>query len=192
VYLYRAQYAQAVQELEQARALDPMSVTVCRNLGIVLCYSGQVDRGLEVLGDALAMDPSQVYTHLFLGRVYLDKSRYEDALKEFALEETISKGSHLWARAYTVWAYAKMGESEEAQKRLAEMAELSQRQYVSPAILGLTHFVVGRSDAGFELLGRAWAQRDPWLCWIKLPGMADGVRLDPRYGALLKKMNLEE
>ncbi|MCL5279479.1 MAG: protein kinase [Planctomycetes bacterium] len=192
LHLYRARYAQAVQELEQARALDPMSVTVCRNLGIVLCYSGRVDRGLEVLGDALEMDPSQVYTHLFLGRVYLDKARYEDALKEFALEETIAKGSHLWARAYTIWTYAKMGESQEAQKRLAEMVELSRRQYVSPAILGLTYFVVGRSDAGFELLDKAWTQRDPWLCWIKLPGMADGVRQNPKYGVLLKKMNLEE
>jgi TolB-like protein/Tfp pilus assembly protein PilF len=192
VYLYRARYAQAAQELEQARALDPMSVTVCRNLGIVLCYSGQVDRGMEVLGDALEMDPSQVYTHLFLGRVYLDKSRYEDALREFALEEAICKGSHLWARAYTVWAYARKGEPEEAQRRLAEMLELSHRQYISPTILGLTHFVVGRSDAGFELLDRAWAQRDPWLPWINLPGMADSVRLDPRYGVLLKKMNLEE
>jgi tetratricopeptide (TPR) repeat protein len=145
-----------------------------------------------VLGDAQEMDPSQVYTHLFLGRVYLDQSRYEEALQEFALEEKISKGSHLWARAYTIWAYAKMGETEQAQKGLMDLVALSDRQYVSPAILGLTHFVVGKNDTGFELVSKAWAQRDPWLPWLNLPGMADSVRLDPRYRVLLKKMNLEE
>jgi TolB-like protein/Tfp pilus assembly protein PilF len=192
VYLYQGRYAQAARELEQARALDPMSVTVCRNLGIVLCYSGQVHRGLAVLGDALEMDPSQVYTHLFLGRVYLDESRCEDALREFAQEEAIAKGSHLWARAYSIWAYAKMGELEQAGKHLAEMVELSHRQYISPTILGLTHFVVGQSDAGFDLLDQAWRERDPWLPWINLPGMADSVRMDPRYRTILKKINLDE
>jgi TolB-like protein/Tfp pilus assembly protein PilF len=186
VYLYRAQYAQAVEELEQARALDPMSVTVCRNLGIVLCYSGQVDRGLEVLDDA------PEWTHPRSTRISswtsLSRQGIRRALREFALEETM--GSHV-GQAYTIWAYVKMGEPEQAQKGW-RAGRLSQRQYVSPAILGLTHLVVGRNDAGFELLGRAWAQRDPWLSWIKLPGMADGVRPDPRYGTLLKKMHLEE
>jgi hypothetical protein len=49
-----------------------------------------------------------------------------------------------------------------------------------------------RSDAdnAFHWLERAAKQKDPGMMWILGDPMLDGLVKDPRYGALLRRINL--
>ena len=48
----------------------------------------------------------------------------------------------------------------------------------------------GQPDKAFEWLDRAYVQRDGGLRAVKYSPLLRGLRGDPRYAALLKKMNL--
>ncbi len=48
----------------------------------------------------------------------------------------------------------------------------------------------GEKDRAFEWLERAYEVRDPGLSYLKFDQMLDKVRSDPRFTALLKRMNL--
>jgi serine/threonine protein kinase/Tfp pilus assembly protein PilF len=190
--LFRARFDEALKEIEQALELDPLSVVLNQNLGVVCRFAKQFDRAIEACKRAIAMDPSMMYAHLELGQAYFGKSMYEEALMEFKKEREISGGAHAWAEVETGWTYVEMGKPDEAQKVLDNLLERSKTEYVSPFILASMHSVLGRNDECFKWLNRAYEEHDHWLYWLKIVWELDSVRSDPRYTALLKKMNLDK
>lgn len=138
------------------------------------------------------MDPSRIYAHHNLGAPYLAKSMYQEALMEFQKEREVSRGPHAWSEMYTGMTYVQMGKPDEAQKVLDNLLERSKQEYVSPFLSAGLHFVLGKNDEGFKLLNEAYYEQDLWLCWLKIDPVFDSIRSDPRYTALLRKMNLEK
>jgi len=47
-----------------------------------------------------------------------------------------------------------------------------------------------QTDEAFEWLDRAYAQRDPSMMATRVEPLLNGLHSDPRYTALLKKLNL--
>jgi len=190
--LYRARFDEAIKEMEQALELDPLSVVANHDLGIICICAGQFDRAVNALKRTLEMDSSRVYAHHNLGEAYFGKSMYEEALIEFQKEREISKGAQAWTELYIGGTYVEMGKPDEAQRVLDNLLERSKQEYVPPFILAGFHFVLGRNDEGFKWLNKAYAEHDSWLCWLKIEPLLNNIRSEPRYTALLKKMNLDK
>ena len=53
------------------------------------------------------------------------------------------------------------------------------------------HIALGETDEGFEWLERSYLKRESDLPSIKIDPQFDGVRTDPRYLNLLKKLGLD-
>jgi hypothetical protein len=68
---------------------------------------------------------------------------------------------------------------------------MSNERYVSPLAIAGIHLGLGQIDETFEYLDKALAVRDPQLTFLKVSPGWDGVRDDPRFTALLKKIGLE-
>lgn len=60
----------------------------------------------------------------------------------------------------------------------------------SPTSIGLSHFVQGDKDLGFEWLERAYEEGDVHLTSLKVNWELDGVRNDPRYIDLVRRLGL--
>ena len=56
--------------------------------------------------------------------------------------------------------------------------------------VALVHAWRGERDSAFEWLERAYARHDLELRWLKIDPFLRNLRADPRYTALLRKMNL--
>jgi hypothetical protein len=82
-----------------------------------------------------------------------------------------------------------MGKKEEAIKILDNWLQRSRSQYVSGYYLAALSFALGRKDSGFDCLERAYEEHDGWLMGLKIDFLMDNARGDPRYQALLGKMN---
>lgn len=190
--LFRARFDEALKEIEQALELDPVSVAINRELGWVCYYAGQYDRAIDALKRTIEMEPSVEFVHSNLGLAYLGKSMYEEALIEFQREREVSRGANVWAELGTGFTYIQMGKPDEAQKVLDDLLERSKNEHVSPFLSACLHFVLGKNDKGFKLLDKAYEEHDYWLCQVKIVRLIDGIRSDPRYIALLKKIDLEE
>jgi TolB-like protein/Tfp pilus assembly protein PilF len=190
--VFRARFDEALAEIEQALELDPVSVAINREIGTMYCWTGEFERAIGALKKTLEMDPSLTYTHCNLGLSYLGESMYEEALTEFQKEREVSGGAHVWAEMYSGFAYVQMGKTVRAQEVLDNLLGHSKQKYISPFILAGLHFVLGKNDTGFELLDKAYEEQDPWLCFLKTHRLIESIRSDPRYIALLKKMNLED
>jgi hypothetical protein len=84
------------------------------------------------------------------------------------------------------------GKRAEAQQVLNELQEMVSRG--SPAALAVARIYVGLDeiDRAFEWLDRACNERTSEVFWLTVDPAYDSLRSDPRFHALLRRMNLLE
>ena len=188
--MLRGRYEQARREVCHALDLDPISLVLNRDLGMVSCFAHDYDRAIEVLQRTIDMDASIMYAHAHLGAAYMGKAMYEEALAEFQKEREVAKGSHTWAEALEGVTLAQMGRHQQTRQILSHLLEQSQQQYVSPFHLACLYFGLEEHDTGFRWLNVAHEGQDHWLCFVRTLPVFERVAGDARCVELLRRMNL--
>lgn len=115
----------------------------------------------------------------------------EEAIAAFHKGLTLSGGESEIAGALG-HAYAVSGKRGEAEKALATLKARSRERYVAPFDIALIYIGLGARDATFEWLEKAYEDHSTWLGCLKVDPRFDGVRDDPRYADLLRRMKIPE
>jgi len=185
-----ARHDEAIEQIKHAYRLDPFSLVTNRVLGEVFYNARQYDQAIEALQRTIEMNPNFSYAHLYLGKAYVQKSMYEEALAEFQKEKDISVRGDPGPEACIGITYALMGKKREAQDILDDLLGRSNKALSLGTMAGLC-FALGKKDQGFKWLEKGYEERNI-LYWVLRDDMLFGsVRSDPRFKAVLKKMNLE-
>ena len=88
------------------------------------------------------------------------------------------------------WIEARAGRGAKARTVLADLEERAQRQYVSAYYVAAIHAELGDADRAFRSLQQGYDERPAYSVYLKVEPMCDGLRDDPRFGALLKRVGL--
>jgi len=187
-YLGRAD--EAIAEMNKSYELDPLSLAVNRNFGFLYYLLHRFDDALTMLHRAVELDATFSYTYFIMGMAYLRKEQFEEAIQALQKERSLTGGANPVVVVPLGTAYARMGDRKKADEVLAGVEELMKHEYISPFYLGQLYFALGKFDEGFELFEKAYNERDIYLRLLKAHPIEDEVRADPRFTALLKKMNL--
>ena len=186
--MYSARNEEAIREMKKALELDPISLIINRNLGELFYYARQYDEAIDALQKTIEMNPNFSEAHAYTGLIYMQKSMYEEALKELRKEIEIAKGRHPIVESWLGILLARTGKIEQAKKIANDLSARSSREYIPPS-WGMLYFALGENEKGFELMEKAFQERDVWLFWIIRDPLCDGVRSHARFKALLSKMN---
>jgi TolB-like protein/Tfp pilus assembly protein PilF len=175
---------EAVSEIDYAARLDPLSAQVQSTYGRILYRARRFDEARVRLERALELEPRNAQTYGRLAAVHEQLRRYDYALelldRMFALSGL--PATQLAARARIL---ARAGRTSEARKLLADVPPHSpERAEVFAAL--------GDDDAAFASLFRTLNERDSWLLFIKSDPIFEGLHRDPRWAAVLRRMNLGE
>jgi TolB-like protein/class 3 adenylate cyclase/Flp pilus assembly protein TadD len=174
---------QAVALFRRAVALDPLNVSLNRNLGLYSLAAGALDESENALNNTLLLSPQGGMTHCWRAQLYLVQGRLDEALAE-ARAET-SEVFRLVATAMVQFARGDQAASDAA---LAELIEKEGAE--SPYQVAEVLAVRGEVDRAFEWLERTYADRDPGLSYMKMDWAYRKLHGDPRWQALLEKMQL--
>jgi len=88
--------------------------------------------------------------------------------------------------------YSKAGWPGVLQEGLREVLELSQTEPVSPLIVAGFYAKLDQKDEAIEWLEKAYEQRDFRLMMISVSFDFDGLRSDPRFIELVKRVGLPQ
>jgi tetratricopeptide (TPR) repeat protein len=182
-------FDEALAEEKRAQELDPLSLVINTHVGMVFYYSRRYDQAIEQCQKTLELDPHFVQARLALGVAYEKKARLEEAMTEFQKASVLSGGNPT-TLAMLAHAHALSGKKNEAIKILDELQALRDKQFVSPVHLAIVYLGLGEKDRVFEWLERAYEERSNYLVYLKVEPIADNLRSDPRFIALLKKVGL--
>ena len=180
---------EALNEIRQARATDPLSLVINSNLGFVLAVARQYDLGIEQCRKTLEMDPNFAHAHYRLGQIYVLKGMNQDAIVELKKAIALS-GESPRATAELGLAYARLGDTSEALKLLSELRARSKLRYVSPFNMALIYGGLGDNRQTLDWLEMAYKERAPSLNLLKLSPAFDGLRSEPRFTELVRRVGL--
>lgn len=121
--------------------------------------------------------------HLQLGVLLLERGDRDGALLEMQQETSDAEKQEGLALVYYV-----LGKSAEADAALVGMLR-DQRDFNACGIAEV-NALRGQPDEAIHWLERAYSQKDPNLHYIKRDWLLKNLGPDPRFQALLQKMNL--
>jgi len=180
-------FEEAIVEVKRAQELDPLSLLINGNLGILFYSARQYDQAIEQERKTLDLDANFIVPHWYLGLSYVQKSIYKEAIAEFEKALVIAPGN-TEALAGLGYTYAVAGRRAEAQKVLDQLNELSKQKYVPAWSRAMIYGGLGQKDKAFEWLQKAYEERSIYS--LRDPAY-DPLRSDPRFAHLLRRMNLQ-
>jgi len=189
---FTGRHQEAVAEMGSARKRDPLSSFTNTHLGLALCWAGRTEESIQVLKQAIEINPGYWRLHDDLGQVYLANSMIAEAIEEFEKGVTLSKGIPITV-AHVAEARYLSGDEKRGDKILAGLKERSKQEYVHPICFFVIQFARRDTEQMYYCLERAYEEHDGFLPWIfELPHVDFKTRVltDPRFKEFLKKLGL--
>jgi len=183
---------QAVQEGQRAVQLDPLNVEIDSILGWDLYHARRYDQAAAELHRTLELDPSYPAGYYFLGEVYAQQGKIDDAIAaQRKAAELFGSGSASWPLAEIARDYVLAGRLPEARQALRDLLARSQHFHVPPYGIATLYAALGDKDHAFAQLNQAFTQRSFFMDFLKVDPELDSLRSDPRFQDLLARMNLK-
>lgn len=182
---------ESIIEAKRALNLDPLSLSGIISLAVCFLTARQYDQAIEEFKRVLDLEPKNGPARILLATSYSSKGMYDEALLEIQdLRKRVGEYAPEIPDLGIARIYALSGKTEEAKKILQEAIKLSNQRYISPWNIAIVYAALGQHDQAFEWLDKAFEGRDLWMAYLKVDPAVDNLRSDPRFKALLKKMNL--
>jgi len=173
----------AIALYKRSLALDPIRPITYLHLGIDSYYSNRLGEAIIFFKKTLELNPQFPRPHSFLAQVYLLQGKPGTALTE-AQQET----DDTWKGFTMSLVYHALGRKKEADEELTNYITTFQEGHAWE-IAGVYAFR-RENDKAFEWLDKAYNSRATMFIWFKNDPLFKSLEGDPRYTALLKKMNL--
>jgi len=181
-------FDEAIAEARRAQELDPVNLSINANVALVLYWAHENKRSIEQLEQTLALDPDFGLTSFYLGNLLTVEGRYAEgiAMLEKAVEKT---GGMPLLMAHLGLAYGRSGERAKANKLLQELEVQFKERGFPLSQLAWLCLGLGDSDKVINLLDQAYSDHNPLLVWLKVMPEFDGLRLDPRFQDILRRLH---
>jgi len=180
---------EAVAEAKRAREAEPLSGVATANVVWKLYLARQYDQAESEYRKIAAWDPSDTGGYI-LASVYLQTARPREAIAELRKSAAESHRSIL-DLMYLGHGLGVSGARADGRKVLEEMLGLSRRRYVPPEYIAVVYEGLGERDRALQWFERAFAERS-MNGWILPDPQLDGIRADPRFKSILRRMGLPQ
>ena len=170
-----------------AREIDPKSLIINANVGFVYYLAWDFDRAEEAEKTTLQLDPSFVSAHSYLGQIYVEKKRYEDAIHEFQTAASLAPGD-IAGQADLAHGYAAAGRKSDADEVLREMQDQQGKQFVSGYDFATAYSGFKDVKKTLEWLEKAYVERNGRLANLAVHPQYAFLRGEARYRKLVEEI----
>ena len=175
-------------ELRRAEELDPLSPIIGTNLGDTLVFARRYDEAIAQYKRTLVRNPNFAYAHRALGWAYGSKGMYPEAIAETRTSIELSNTGE----GYLGLWLAKSGKRDEALKLLNQLTQESAQDYVQSYNFALIYIGLGDKEQALNYLEKHMSSRAETANSYAVAPELDDLRSEPRFKAMLKRMNLPE
>jgi TolB-like protein/Flp pilus assembly protein TadD len=193
--LTRGRFNESMAEAQRAQELDPLSPEIVSVLGFVYLDTRRYDESIAQFQKALDLYPNAAVIRASLAWAYAMNRMYPQALAEYdkipAQYKTVAAENQFVAGGLG-WVYAVSGRRAEALKIAQQFRDLSSHSYVDFYQVALVYAGLGDKDEAFRLLEKGYAQHSATMPFLGADWFWYGIRSDPRYADLLRRVGLPQ
>jgi len=186
----QGRFDEAIKETRRAQQIEKTSPIINIQLGLVYYFQHQYKEAVEECKKTIELDPTFFAAQRYLGLSYSQMGMHREAIAEFEKAINASGDSPLMKADYAS-ALALSGDTAKAQTQLNNLLETSKQKYVSGYHIAAIYVGLKDKDQAFNWLNKALQDRADWMVNLKVDPRLDSLRSDPRFGDLLRRMNLQ-
>ena len=183
-------YDEAFATIQRGHQVDPMSSVIAVNVAEMYRFQENHQAAIETCQKIIEIDPNFAYAYINLGLSYLKLGRNAEGIAN------LEKGAELSNRAGFAlsnlgYGYGVVGKQTEAAAIIKELEErYARRESAAVQVAGI-YAGLGNKDKAFEWLEKAFQNKEDFG-FFRWRVHFESLRDDPRFNALLKRMNLAE
>jgi tetratricopeptide (TPR) repeat protein len=186
----RGRTEEAIAEAKLALALSPSPSEWDYPIWVYL-LARRYDLASERTQELLEMAPNYAWGHFELARVYEQQGKLEEAAQE-SLKADDLFGTDPKKIAQLKEAMAKSGAQGYWRRTLENYRESAKSRYVPSVLVAEACVRVGDKDSAFEWLERGFEERDDLMIDLKVEPVFDGLRSDPRFQDLIRRVGIPQ
>ena len=183
-------FDEGIRELRRAGEIDPLSPVISSDTASALGYAGRFDDAIDQARRTIELDPGFPYARTMLGYAFDGKGQFADAISEY--EKAISLGDDGYTRAVLIRALVRAGRRSEAERQMEALTKLASKSYVPNFCFAIAHTALGDKEAAIAMLEKDVDERSSYVVAIGVELALNDLRDEPRFKALLKRLNLPE
>jgi serine/threonine protein kinase/tetratricopeptide (TPR) repeat protein len=182
-------HEEVMARMKKGQDLDPLSLIINVAVGWAFYHGRRYDEAVEQLRRTVELEPNYPVTYWILGLVLRKTGCYELAITEGEKAVKLSNGSPLM-RAALAHTLSSAGRTMEALQILDDLTRLAKQKYVAPYFFAGIHIGLGDNNRALEYLEKAYEEHSHWLIYLHIDPSMDGLRDDPRFQDLLRRVGL--
>ncbi len=189
---------EAKAEMQRALEINPMSYNFLADLGQIYYFNREYDKAKEYCNKALEIYPDFAFAHGYLFQIHLQTGEYDAAIdagkKNLATQWRYAHQSTSEAEGRQDWA-DKQGQvyRHGGIRKFLEYRFIDAGRSIDPSILYgfASHYAfLDEKEKALDNLEKALEARSFLMPWVKADPVFDGLRREPRFQEILRKMNL--
>ena len=191
----RLRFDEAMTEAQRAQELDPLSPEIVGGVGSVYVFTRRYDEAIAQYQKALDLNPDLPSFRAELSWAYAMKHMYPQALAEYdkiAVQDKTVAAENQFVAGVLGWVYAVSGRRADALRITEGFKDLSSHSYVDFYQFAWVYAGLGDKDEAFRLLERGYKEHTAGMVYLASDVAWYGLRSDPRYADLLRRMGLPQ
>jgi TolB-like protein/lipoprotein NlpI len=183
---FRGEFTQSIETYQRVIAIDPVNPQRYFKLVVVYFYAGRFPESLATERRARELQPD-ADPHNLSSAILFARGDAAAALAELDL---VADENHRLGCGCRTLILDALGRKNDADAAFAKLIEA----HAQDEAYGIASVYASRGDVNhaFEWLDRAYVQREFELYWLKVDRDFKALRNDPRFHAMLVKLNLIE
>jgi TolB-like protein/DNA-binding winged helix-turn-helix (wHTH) protein/Tfp pilus assembly protein PilF len=183
--------AAALNEIERAQQIDPLSAQVRVNAGWIYFLGRKNDRALAQWRETLELDPQFALSHSSAWVAYLNDASFDRILAQAPRVARPLDDSDTLRLAALSGSYAQSGNRAQAEAYLAQLKAAENSRYVCAYELATAYAVLDNKDEAMNWLRKGYRDRSSCMSDLKTDPRLDSLRSDQRFQDLLHTLHLE-
>jgi adenylate cyclase len=178
---------EAVQEIEEAERLDPLSPPICFVAVTWYLSADRIEDAINAGQRSVQLDPNYVYFDPPLADAYRAKGDFNQAV---ALYEKAQAATRFPSPGLGI-TYAKMGRREDCRRVVDQLIEKSRQQYVAADSIAAVYVALGEKDEALRWLERAFEEHSgSFYSYLFRPEFR-ALRSHARFADLLRRTGID-
>jgi serine/threonine protein kinase/Flp pilus assembly protein TadD len=182
---------EAIAEAISAMKLDPDSGVIAYVAAITHYWARDPDRAADFLERALELEPNAIFAHWVRAFIFSVKGLHEEGISATMRAVLVANHNPMLVSALGA-AYARGGRHADAEELIEELKNRCEREYIAPQYIAEIYLALDRTHEACEWFERALEEHNPLLMGIAVAQHYDSLRNEPRFVALLRRMNLSQ
>ncbi|HEY2933560.1 MAG TPA: winged helix-turn-helix domain-containing protein [Acidobacteriota bacterium] len=184
-----ARHDEAIREAKLARVLEPLSISIIQSVARAFYNARLYEQAIATYMETLEIDPNNYRVNSVLDMAYEQRALYDQAVA-VRLKAMAVMGAEPEKISSLRKAFAVSGWKGYWRKELDFTREAAKKRFVQPYFLARIYARLHDPDHALEWLQKAYSDHSEHLVGLKVDPVFDGLRSDPRFADLLRRIGL--